>query len=94
MTFNSVFPFAYFATPQGHGFWQQLQESFLEEDLAPAAKPAKLHKWEPVDLIDGSHRTQANGAWYDRLLDAQSTINTMGRKIAALQNRLAKEKKA
>ena len=44
MTFNSVFPFAYFATPQGHGFWQQLQKSFLEEDLAPAAKPAKEKK--------------------------------------------------
>jgi hypothetical protein len=63
---------------------------FVKDRSRPAPKPKK---WEPVDLIDGSHRTQANGAWYDRLLEASATINTLGRKLTALQNK-AKEKKA
>jgi hypothetical protein len=58
----------------------------------PAKPTPKPMKWEPVDLLNGSHRTISNGPWYDRLLEAQDTINKQGREIVRLKNQARKAK--
>jgi hypothetical protein len=63
-------------------------------DTVATKPPATLKplRWEPVDLIDGLYRTQYNGAWFDRLKDAETIINRLGRDNVRLKNQARKAK--
>ena len=68
-------------------------------EIAPGVKPTKPRpapkpkKWEPVDLREELPRLLTIAILHDKLDEASATINTMGRKLTALENK-AKEKKA